>query len=63
MENMKGTGLKLTLPEWVVDSLEDRKASYPEIEDRMRLVIDLARKNIEIGTGGPFWSSCREESR
>lgn len=55
--------MKLTLPEWVVDFFEDRKASYPEIEDRMRLVIDLARKNLEIVTGGPFWSSCREESR
>ncbi len=51
---MKDTGLKLILPEWVAGFLDDREASYPVIEDRMRLAIDLARKNIEMGTGGPF---------
>ncbi len=53
---MKETGLKLILPGWVGDFLDDSKA-YPEIEDRMRLVIGLARKNIEMGTGGPFGSA------
>jgi len=41
--------LKLTLPDWLSDLVDYRKA-YPEIEDRMRLVISLARKNIEMGT-------------
>jgi tRNA(Arg) A34 adenosine deaminase TadA len=53
---MKDTGLKLILPEWVGDFLDDSRA-YPEIMDRMRLVIGLARKNIEMGTGGPFGSA------
>ncbi|WKZ33158.1 MAG: nucleoside deaminase [Thermodesulfobacteriota bacterium] len=51
---MSDKGLKLVLPKWVAGFVEDREASYPDIEDRMRLVIDLARKNIEAGTGGPF---------
>lgn len=51
---MSYKGLKLVLPKWVAGFVEDREASYPDIEDRMRLVIDLARKNIETGTGGPF---------
>lgn len=51
---MSDKGLKLVLPKWVAGFVEDREASYPDIEDRMGLVIDLARKNIETGTGGPF---------
>jgi tRNA(Arg) A34 adenosine deaminase TadA len=51
---MNDTGLRLILPDWVAGFLDDREASYPEIEDRMKLAVDLARKNIEMGTGGPF---------
>lgn len=51
---MSDQGLKLILPKWVDGFVEGREASYPDIEDRMRLVINLARKNIEMGTGGPF---------
>lgn len=29
-------------------------ADYPSVEDRMRLVIELARRNVRSGTGGPF---------
>lgn len=51
---MGDQGLKLILPKWVDGFVEGRKVAYPYAEDRMRLVIDLARKNIEMGTGGPF---------
>lgn len=51
---MNDRGLKLILPEWVADFVNGREASFPDIEDRMRFVIGLARKNIEMGTGGPF---------
>lgn len=47
--------VKLQLPVWL-----DRFAAEAEIrdrgdvEERMRLAIELARRNIEAGTGGPF---------
>ena len=46
--------LNLRLPEWVGERLCDPERVYPTAEDRMRLVIELSRLNIERGTGGPF---------
>jgi tRNA(Arg) A34 adenosine deaminase TadA len=43
----------LALPRYVTDAVPDPRTVYPEIEDRMRLVIELARINIDNG-GGPF---------
>src|SRR5215213_3378239 len=40
-------------PEWV-DPAVNWNARYRSREERMRLVIDLARQNVERGTGGPF---------
>lgn len=42
------------LPDWcrtLADELPDRLA---EAADRMRLAIDLSRRNVSAGTGGPF---------
>ncbi|HSB73155.1 MAG TPA: nucleoside deaminase [Candidatus Methylomirabilis sp.] len=44
----------LRLPAWVEEFLRDRDRVYPTVEDRMRLVIELARMNVTQGTGGPF---------
>jgi tRNA(Arg) A34 adenosine deaminase TadA len=44
----------LALPAWVEDFVSDPDREYPTEEDRMRLVIELSRRNVEHGTGGPF---------
>lgn len=44
----------LQLPEWVDALLPDPDQVYPTLEDRMRLVIELSRRNVLMGTGGPF---------
>jgi tRNA(Arg) A34 adenosine deaminase TadA len=44
----------LDLPGWVERFLGDPSRTYPTEEDRMRLVIELSRSNVEQGTGGPF---------
>lgn len=44
----------IELPDWarrLAGELPDR---LPEPADRMRLAIDLSRRNVEAGTGGPF---------
>jgi tRNA(Arg) A34 adenosine deaminase TadA len=46
--------VEITLPAWMDDALTDRNYSYPTVADRMALVIQLARKNVDVGTGGPF---------
>ncbi len=51
---MIGPMLALKLPEWLVEFLSAAKDVYPGMEERMRLVIELSRLNVEHGSGGPF---------
>jgi tRNA(Arg) A34 adenosine deaminase TadA len=44
----------LTLPPWVEAFLANQAPILPDEDARMRLVIALARENIERHTGGPF---------
>ena len=44
----------LELPDWLMRFPADAEQVYPTDEDRMRLVIELARTNAREGTGGPF---------
>ncbi len=43
----------LELPAWV-EELDLRDREYPTREDRMRLVVEISRLNVERETGGPF---------
>ena len=44
----------MTLPDWMGTAIPDPDRTYPNMAQRMALVIDLARKNVDAGTGGPF---------
>ena len=46
--------MTLRLPEWVDGFLPAPGMPYPSVEDRMEIVVGLARENVERGTGGPF---------
>jgi tRNA(Arg) A34 adenosine deaminase TadA len=50
----------LGLPGWVEELLPDPERTYPTEEDRMRLVVELSRLNVERGTGGPFGAAIFE---
>jgi hypothetical protein len=41
----------LRLPDWVEELIPDQTRSYPTDEDRMGLVVELSRLNVERGTG------------
>ncbi len=45
--------LHLTLPIWLHDAVDESRI-YADDESRVGLAIDLARRNVENGTGGPF---------
>ncbi len=45
--------IELSLPEWI-DAEIDFTARYADDDARMALAIGLARRNVELGTGGPF---------
>lgn len=43
----------LTLPAWVHEAVDTTRA-YAEDEDKVALAIELARRNVEARSGGPF---------
>jgi len=45
--------LHVDLPAWI-DALCPTGQVYPDLTERMGLAIDLARRNVAAGTGGPF---------
>jgi len=52
MSNLPGS-IQLTLPEWL-RHWPDEARVYADDESRVALAIDLARRNVENNTGGPF---------
>ena len=56
---MLPTTLTLTLPTWISGvAVPDR---LTHLTDRMELVLDLAQRNVDHGTGGPFASAVFEQ--
>ena len=53
--------IHIEYPDWV-DSFVDWKRRYDTDEERMRLAIDVARENVERGTGGPFGSAIFDDA-
>ncbi|MES0371227.1 MAG: nucleoside deaminase [Mariprofundaceae bacterium] len=51
---MTSPNIQLCLPDWLGSFITDHQQAYTTVESRMRLVIELARLNIEHQTGGPF---------
>lgn len=45
--------LHLTLPVWIHDVVDMQRA-YATDEDKVALAIELSRRNVEAGSGGPF---------
>jgi tRNA(Arg) A34 adenosine deaminase TadA len=54
--------LELSLPDWAEAELAAQAGNaFTTVEDRMRLVIELARQNFERDTGGPFAAGVFDE--
>ena len=51
--------IHIEYPDWVDDVVEWARP-YHSDEDRMRLAIDVARANVDHGTGGPFGAAIFE---
>ena len=52
----------ITLPAWIPEVLARGPTLFPAREERMRLVIALARENVERQTGGPFGAGVFDAS-
>jgi tRNA(Arg) A34 adenosine deaminase TadA len=55
---MSNPVIHIEYPEWV-DQIDWDKPYFSD-QDRMRLAIDVARMNVELGTGGPFGAAIFE---
>ena len=44
----------IRFPDWIMGFLDDNNKSFPTVESRMQLAIQLSRFNVEHRTGGPF---------
>jgi tRNA(Arg) A34 adenosine deaminase TadA len=55
-ENKKSAEISITLPPWLLQELDGvpESKSFASAEERMAFVVELSRKNIANGTGGPF---------
>ena len=51
---MRFSSVTLRLPDWIGEVIADLDLTYPTIEDRMRLAVELSRESSHRGTGGPF---------
>jgi tRNA(Arg) A34 adenosine deaminase TadA len=49
--------IKMKLPEWLINRLDQLEGEYPSLEERMHLAITLSRLNVKNQTGGPFGSA------
>jgi len=60
---MRYPEVTLRLPDWVDEVVPDPTQSYPAIDDRMQVVIELSRQNVRRGTGGPFAAAVFDSRR
>jgi tRNA(Arg) A34 adenosine deaminase TadA len=51
----------IDLPDWATTANQNLPANVESIEDRMRLVIEFSRLNIDHKTGGPFAAGVFEK--
>jgi len=52
--------IQLVLPGWMEGFCPPQPRAYPTIEERMELVLRLARENVTRETGGPFAAAVFE---
>lgn len=45
--------IHLTLPAWLHEAVDPQRL-YPDDASRVALAIELAQRNVDLGTGGPF---------
>ena len=61
--NLPTSDISIRLPEWLTTIMAKDNGMYADKASRMQLVINLARQNIEQGTGGPFASAIFDMDR
>jgi tRNA(Arg) A34 adenosine deaminase TadA len=58
-ENTSHPVIHIEYPPWIDQVVDWKRSSFSD-EDRMRVAIDVAKANVEHGTGGPFGAAIFE---
>ena len=58
---MRFPKIQFRLPEWVEEFLSGPDQVYRTMEERMHLVLELSRLNVEYKTGGPFGAAIFDQ--
>jgi tRNA(Arg) A34 adenosine deaminase TadA len=58
---MEHHSIVVGLPDWLEDVWSEANGQIPSSGERMDFVIELARKNFEHGTGGPFGAAVFDQ--
>lgn len=58
--NLPGT-VSLHLPDWIAE-LADSKKAFADADSKLALAIELSRRNVRAGTGGPFGAAVFDAS-
>lgn len=59
---MQADKILIEMPSWLNEELAKRPQVYPELADRVALVIEFSRLNVEIKSGGPFAAGVFEKA-
>jgi len=51
---MQFAKFEITLPPWLIDFCLEKRQEFPDMDARMRFVIQLSELNVKHRTGGPF---------
>ena len=57
---MRFPSIDISLPAWMDKALPNADQCYPRAADRMALVIEWSRQNVDAGSGGPFGAGIFE---
>ena len=58
---MQPQSIIVEMPPWIAEEMARRPSLYPEMDARIKLVIEFSRLNVEHDTGGPFAAAVFEE--
>jgi tRNA(Arg) A34 adenosine deaminase TadA len=59
-DDMAYPAVNLRLPEWIDALVREHGAAAESLDQRVAFAIELARRNVEEGTGGPFAAAVFE---
>ncbi|MBS2039252.1 nucleoside deaminase [bacterium] len=59
---MQPQSIVVEMPSWIEQEMSRRPSLYPDLAERIKLVVEFSRLNVEHDTGGPFAAAVFEEA-